>query len=958
MLAPLAAVQWQASEIASELRSCAANRKGCWRIETVEYQRGLSAWSLVGWGLIYRKSSIVLTEKEYSKLFATAAQGISSGQKPTIIMGNLQVVAGILWPNGTLDDVACRHLAPDCILRYVTGGLVYGESVWLFSYLATQAVAAALLLRTYVLEPMRHVHGLCAKALEDVKIWEGPKQGSFQRTILRVSVGNGDRHWARVQQEATEHMRHFASTWKWKVAGFGLALAAVSYAEWYMFQRMSKLNRTTLERCGGPTQGSSPDGEKKVMESGPSGSGTKKEESPSTGETDKSSTDITGQAGGDQGPGPPPGLSECIGTTPRIAGTSELQTAAAPTGCTCEPEGGSISLPGANPIAEARIERQPVGLSVRTEDAGVASKMEAHGRYIKEQVGDLTACVVIGQDYDKTKEKTVHQKVGVMLAPSAELPNVYSQTVDNVKAGIKARLTDKARPCTFTKKDKAKIGKMIAKAIGPRGIFSETRVKDWFCEHNDLQEMRSGKWSESRMTAAIEKLVGTVDPGFKLSTNVKLEHMQEGKAPRFLIADGDYGQLMALMTIKSLEELMFEVMEQHSIKHRSKRQAINEMVKLFRPPKEALKRGTVFVEGDGSAWDTTCGVVVRECVENPIIRHITGVLNTLGLQPESWAKAHDEVCSKKTLKMLFSKFGEKYWATITAIRRSGHRGTSCLNFLVNFVMWSCSLFEEPEKFWDPNVRWGKDVAGVLRWFFGGYEGDDSGVQTAPRLIDIPTSMMNEENREKIQEAADKEGVGYDIALCSHRALSFWWRGGFNMKWVFATARATFVGVHLAINEEGYPSGEWSPELPRALANGVSTSRAALDAVEKNDKKGLLQVASATALSRAADFAGILPTVSKKYLDFAEALASHDFQDREMSMRVGGSEGMGAVEVRKTIREQNSNTTQTEELARMKSLGYTCTDSELIDFLNYPWELEKVADHDMFRQSLPASWRKA
>jgi hypothetical protein len=40
------------------------------------------------------------------------------------------------------------------------------------------------------------------------------------------------------------------------------------------------------------------------------------------------------------------------------------------------------------------------------------------------------------------------------------------------------------------------------------------------------------------------------DPTFKIKANIKLEHMPEGKAPRFLIADGDTGQIMAIaMTV-------------------------------------------------------------------------------------------------------------------------------------------------------------------------------------------------------------------------------------------------------------------------------------------------------------------------------------------------------------------------------------------------------------------------
>jgi hypothetical protein len=117
------------------------------------------------------------------------------------------------------------------------------------------------------------------------------------------------------------------------------------------------------------------------------------------------------------------------------------------------------------------------------------------------------------------------------------------------------------------------------------------------------------------------------------------------------------------------------------------------------------------------------------------------------------------------------------------------------------------------------------------------------------------------------------------------------------------------------------------------------------------------VASATALSRAADFAGKLPTVSRKYLEYAESLATHDFQDREMSMRATGGDGMSAAQVRKSIREQNDAADPHTERALMKSLLYDCTEDEVERFMNYPWEFNKIADHDMFRDSLPPAWRK-
>jgi hypothetical protein len=61
-------------------------------------------------------------------------------------------------------------------------------------------------------------------------------------------------------------------------------------------------------------------------------------------------------------------------------------------------------------------------------------------------------------------------------------------------------------------------------------------------------------------------------------------------------------------------------------------------------------------------------------------------------------------------------------------------------------------------------------------------------------------------------------------------------------------------------------------------------------------------------------------------------------------------------VRNHVRELNAGVTVQEELTAMKELGYECSEDELFNFINYPWSFDKIPDHDMFRDSLPAMWR--
>jgi hypothetical protein len=590
---------------------------------------------------------------------------------------------------------------------------------------------------------------------------------------------------------------------------------------------------------------------------------------------------------------------------------------------------------------------------------------------------------VLGQDHDKDKPKDRAPIVGVLVAPCSELPNVYTNSLANVERAIEKRLTEKARPCTWTKSDKRKIGDFVRAAMSHKGIFSEERVRSWFEAHFDLVEMRSNKWGEKRFTSVFEALLTQVDPEFRFKTAVKPEHMPEGKAPRFLIIDGDHGQVLALASVKCMEEVLFEVMESHSIKHASKNDAMERVLKHMVPPREASRLGSTFVEGDGSAWDTTCNTEVRGCIENPVLDHISRVLATTYIQPASWAEAHNKANNAKTLKLFFKKYHEQAHVQIAAIRRSGHRGTSVLNWWVNYTMWVCSLFESPQVYLRPEARWAKDVAGVRRWFYGVFEGDDSGISTSPKLCDVSADDVKafRDGKVNARELGDKYCVPDGSIAASISALAFWDRAGFNMKWEFAKKRGTIVGCHIGLTETDpgsktgcvVPTGVFCPELPRALKGAVSCSPAIIQALKNcasvedpsqgsnlKDFRDLMQIVCAFALSRAADFAGKIPTVSKKYLEYANRVPyvkeEHDFEDREMSIRATGAEGASSTDVRDMIMARNGAVTVADEQAFLEALDYTATDKEIQFFNETMWDIHCLDRHDDFGRSIPTRWR--
>jgi hypothetical protein len=536
---------------------------------------------------------------------------------------------------------------------------------------------------------------------------------------------------------------------------------------------------------------------------------------------------------------------------------------------------------------------------------------------------------IIGQEYDKTIPHERQPIMGALLGPCTKPPNVYSKTLSNLQEAIRKRILEKQKGNTMSGNDMKRIGRIISAAIGQshdKALFSETRIRRWAEENFQLEEIKSKKWSVERLRQSLVNLYKKTDVDYAFKAGLKPEDMKEGKAPRMLIADGDEGQLMALVVIKCFEDLLFDWFEEKSIKHASKKSA---MKRIF---KNLSKAGGAAVEGDGTAWDTTCGSKIRGAVENPILRHIMEVLITYGIVPESWHQAHTKACEAKELKLFYKDKYDTIRITIDAIRRSGHRGTSCLNWWINFVMWVTSIFPEPERFLDPKIRSGVDVTGIRRWWNGVFEGDDSLCVLCPPMV---------EN--------DKLSVKF---------LNWWYAGGFDMKIVFCTDRATVVGWHIAC-DKGALTSVMSPELPRAMASsGVGVSASTAIAAREDSPNIIKTVAAASAMARAGDFAGILPTVSNKYYVYSRSLTTAELHDDEMSYRVYGEKGHSSSEMERMIELENLRVTPSEELATMRKLGYATTPEELDRFILREWSLapEVLTDYEGFKQSLPLSWR--
>jgi len=561
-------------------------------------------------------------------------------------------------------------------------------------------------------------------------------------------------------------------------------------------------------------------------------------------------------------------------------------------------------------------------------------RAEVTGRIIVKDCG----VGVVGQSTDDSKPKQV---VGVVNLPIAVEPNVYAQEVLNAIKAIEERIDKKQRPFTGTEEDKVKVGRFVAASMknNRNAPFSSKKIFDTI--HTlTYQEAKSKKWANGRMENAIEALCQRIDPKFRLKAQVKLEPMPEGKAPRLLIADQDEGQVMALMTIYVIESLIKKHFPQKGIKGLSKKDAIKRVMDSCRVPKKVAKKLITVFEGDGSAWDTTCSATIRDWVENPIIAHVGKHVNAfLHSSPESWAEQHGKVCCDKTLTMSYTKNKEMIKLTIAAIRRSGHRGTSTLNWWMNFTCWHCAIFEDPEAFLNPDVKWGTDVCGTHRWLVSAFEGDDSFLTTSPSV----TSQL-------------------DVSI-----LQFWERIGFNMKIEKRDKHALFVGYRIALDECGPKVDDrgnyfYIPEVDRCMGRaGTSTSPDAVAAFKKDDKATLRQLSGTAAMSRAYEFAGVCPTISEKYLNYA---LSNGFRvDHDLKMRLNPDNHMDQywrgdpveeTELVDSIRALNGMCSIEDEI--LQSTGFQVTDSEKNAFQDYTWDYDTLVSWEGFRDSLPATWR--
>lgn len=482
----------------------------------------------------------------------------------------------------------------------------------------------------------------------------------------------------------------------------------------------------------------------------------------------------------------------------------------------------------------------------------------------------------------------------------------YANCIANANEAYQKRVVEKQRKAKPTEDDKRRLkhGVDYLRSV----VLTPGAIQNVLETHCDIHALKSGKWSKQRFDTGLEKLLGGTTFKYEHKAMVKNEVLSGAaldKPPRLLIQDGDEGQIMALAVVGVMEHVLFKHYEIFSIKHRPKHEAMEFVAK------QCAGRGPpcFLLEGDGSAWDTTCGAFIRNAVENPLLKHVGSILARLRFAPEAWIDAHQASCEAAKAKIKPPRGGRglggltrSFAAWMEMFRRSGHRGTSVLNWLLNFVVWACALSAEPRQFMDVGryrykCRWtGMDL---LRYI--NCEGDDSILRLA-------------------------------LALLTHlpAITAFWERLGFNMKLIVRNGTpAEFCGWLFATKEGLGATGVITPDVARAVGKlAWTTSPCIVGALRSRDYEGarakLPGVAKATFYALANTHAGYNDPLAMFALRLAEGIDGDLILDDETRYKLGATAEDDELSIaeRVAMRINSVDPTVPEEIMRARGYKYS------------------------------------
>lgn len=483
----------------------------------------------------------------------------------------------------------------------------------------------------------------------------------------------------------------------------------------------------------------------------------------------------------------------------------------------------------------------------------------------------------------------------------------YDKSPFNLVAGFKARYDDVVVPVTLSAEDTAEIKEMVETVCKE---IREDESIDKIAMTCLFGQVTSKKWSERRAEEALSCLLARWEPHYQFTASIKVEPMAPTKAPRCLIADGDMGAMASALNHGVAERWFCGKRFKHvSIKGKAKNIRLAEIVAQTRFCKEMHSgarsdpvEGFV-LENDGSAWDACCSLTLRNLVENPIMSAIyertSKYIVPYGHTTDARRKADRQAvlnlrmkCNKPLIDFIrvsgmdYKKFDialhdephmlsamkQAYMKRLPSIRRSGDRGTSLLNFILNLLLWVWVLSGKHYKtMLQVSARKVRTIFSVddndKRHFYIWIEGDDS-------LIWLSGKCFSPQELDVLQARWVRCGMRPKLFLRTHgqsyNASTKAWEMGTN---------AEFVGWKFVVDKCGLVPGSEVPDVPRMLANVFySSDRALMQAAIDGDEQLFAKCLSPALIARSMQFAETCPTIARWLLQLAfglHPLVRHD-----------------------------------------------------------------------------------
>lgn len=477
---------------------------------------------------------------------------------------------------------------------------------------------------------------------------------------------------------------------------------------------------------------------------------------------------------------------------------------------------------------------------------------------------------------DENADKGTRSSTDALAAkfgPTTKDRCFYESTPTRIAEAIDERITKKHVEFDMTDQERVELTTIADHFCDEiRDSDAIDRIASWLL----FGDLKSKKWTLSRAEMALNVLMWQLNPDFTFSAAIKLEPMAEGKPPRMLIADGDAGAVMSALTIGVLERYICKYYKTRTIKGKPKGARMTEICREAFEMKNSSEAWEAFMmENDGSAWDTCCKQILRDLTENRILDTMFDKLYKF-FTPYNWfQESRRKADTKKRHKLQMntnkvdvcayikgSQFTQeelarvlckrRTTACIDSIRRSGDRGTSILNWIINIICWAWVLSGGTGvSIVHANGKVCIDLFGTRRRFKIWLEGDDSLLWLTGRIFTQPELDALEARWTKL----------------GHRPKLFQRVKG---------DVAEFCGWKIIVNQNGLDEATAMPDVPRMLANCFyTTAKEAVGAARDGDPVQFARVAGPALIARAGSIADRVPSVAHWLTRLASGLTNKD-----------------------------------------------------------------------------------